>query len=136
VELSLFDTLSRETRPLAASDGQRLRMYVCGPTVYGPAHIGNFITFVRFDVVYRLARAIGLDPLYVRNITDVDDKTIARSQEEGQPLLTFTEKWTERFHADCAALNLLPPTEEPRATAHIGEQITLIEQLVASGHGG
>ena len=134
VELRLFDTLSRELRPLEPSDGQRLRMYVCGPTVYGPAHIGNFLTFVRFDVLYRLAKAAGLKPFYVRNITDVDDKTIAKSLEAGASLTAFTEKWTKRFHEDCARLNLLTPDLEPRATEHIPEQIAMIEKLVEGGH--
>lgn len=133
VEVALYDTHSREIRALKRRDGKRLRMYVCGPTVYGPAHIGNFLTFVRFDVLYRLLRASGLDPLYVRNITDVDDKTIHQSQAEGQTLETFTEKWTEKFHQDCEALNLLPPDHEPRATEHIPEQIRLIEDLLAKG---
>ncbi|MFP4282349.1 MAG: cysteine--tRNA ligase [Opitutales bacterium] len=134
VEVRLYDTLSREVRPLAAADGQRFRMYVCGPTVHGPAHIGNFLTFVRFDVLYRLVRAAGLCPHYVRNITDVDDKTIAKAQAAGLPLAAFTAQWTERFHEDCIALNLLPPDEEPRATAHLAEQIALVEALVSKGH--
>ncbi|MFP4542545.1 MAG: cysteine--tRNA ligase [Opitutales bacterium] len=134
VEVRLYDTLSREVRPLAAADGQRLRMYVCGPTVHGPAHIGNFLTFVRFDVLYRLVRAAGLCPHYVRNITDVDDKTIAKAEAAGLPLAAFTAQWTERFHEDCIALNLLPPDEEPRATAHLAEQIALVEALVSKGH--
>jgi cysteinyl-tRNA synthetase len=134
LEVRLFDTLSREVRPLRAEDGKRLRMYVCGPTVYGPAHIGNFLTFVRFDVVYRLARAAGLSPYYVRNITDVDDKTIAGAQTSGRPLADFTRHWTERFHADCAALNLLVPDVEPKATEHLAEQIAMVGQLIERGH--
>jgi cysteinyl-tRNA synthetase len=134
VEVKLFDSLTRELRPLDARDGQRLRFYVCGPTVYGPAHIGNFITFVRFDVLYRLLRVAGHAPYYVRNITDVDDKTIRTSIAEGLSLRAFTEKWTEKFHADCSALKLLPPDVEPRATDHIAEQIKLVEDLIAKGH--
>lgn len=133
VEVKLYDTLSREVRPLAASDGKRLRMYVCGPTVYGPSHIGNFITFLRFDVLYRLLRRSGHAPYYVRNITDVDDKTIRESQAEGSDLADFTAKWTEKFHADCAALTMLPPDVEPRATEHLAEQIELVEQLIEKG---
>lgn len=134
VEINLFDTLTRQARPLVPSDGKRLRMYVCGPTVYGAAHIGNFLTFVRFDVLYRLARAVGLNPYYVRNITDVDDKTIAKSQEMGSTLTAFTKQWTDKFHADCATLNLLKPDLEPCATNHIPEQIAMIEQLIENGH--
>ncbi len=132
--IRLYDTLSREVRELPAGASGRFRMYVCGPTVYGPAHIGNFLTFTRFDVLYRLLRLAGYRPYYVRNITDVDDKTIRGAMEAGVPLAAFTHKWTERFHADCARLNLLPPDVEPRATDHIAEQIALVERLVAGGH--
>lgn len=133
-EVRLFDTLSREIRPLRASDNHRLRMYVCGPTVHGPAHIGNFLTFVRFDLIYRLARVSRLQPYYVRNITDVDDKTIAKARAAGESLEAFTTHWTDRFHEDCARLNLLTPDHEPRATRHIREQITLIEKLIEGEH--
>ena len=130
----LHETCSRQRRALQPEDGSTFRMYVCGPTVYGPAHIGNFRTFIFFDVLYRTLRAAGYDVNYVRNITDVDDKTIRGAQAEGTALADFTRRWTERFHADCAALNLLPPAAEPAATAHIAEQIRLVESLVAKGH--
>ncbi|MGC9452268.1 MAG: cysteine--tRNA ligase [Oceanipulchritudo sp.] len=134
VPIRLYDTLSREVRDLGPGESGRFRMYVCGPTVYGPAHLGNFLTFVRFDVLYRLLRLAGYHPLYVRNITDVDDKTIKGAGEAGIPLGEFTEKWTRRFHEDCTLLNLLTPDEEPRATDHIREQIELVEKLVDTGH--
>lgn len=132
--IRLYDTLTREVRPLPAGADGRFRLYVCGPTVYGPAHIGNFLTFVRFDVLVRTLRLAGYQPFYVRNITDVDDKTIRGAEEAGLSLSAFTRRWTEVFHADCAALNLLQPDVEPCATAHIAEQIALVEQLVARGH--
>ena len=133
-DIRLQDTLSRSVRPLAQGRDGRFRFYVCGPTVYGPAHIGNFLTFVRFDVLYRLLKLAGYNPLYVRNITDVDDKTIRGAIEEGTDLKTFTEKWTQRFHADCAELNMLAPEVEPRATEHIQEQIEMVKTLVDKGH--
>jgi cysteinyl-tRNA synthetase len=132
--VTLWDSLRRALQPLATPVAGRLRMYVCGPTVYGPAHIGNFLTFTRFDTLYRVLRAAGYAPYYVRNITDVDDKTIRGAHASGQDLATFTDHWTARFHADCAALNLLPPDVEPRATQHIAEQIALTQQLIAKGH--
>lgn len=132
--LRLYDTLSRDLLPVYAADGQRLRCYVCGPTVYGPAHIGNFRTFLFFDVLYRVARLAGLHPCYVRNLTDVDDKTIRGAHAAGESLRTFTGRWTAKFHRDCAALNLLPPDLEPAATGHIPEQIALVEKLLAGGH--
>ncbi|MDP0501225.1 MAG: cysteine--tRNA ligase [Verrucomicrobiota bacterium JB022] len=132
--IKLHDTLSREVKALEKRAGERYQLYVCGPTVYGPAHIGNFITFTRFDVLYRTLQVAGYEPYYVRNITDVDDKTIRRSLEEGLSLLQFTQRWTDKFHEDCGALNLLTPDVEPRATDHIKEQIELVEELLKKGH--
>ncbi|MEX0326160.1 MAG: cysteine--tRNA ligase [Puniceicoccaceae bacterium] len=132
--IRLFDTLSREVRELPAGPDGRFRLYVCGPTVYGPAHIGNFLTFIRFDVLFRLLQLAGYEPLYVRNITDVDDKTIRGAMEAGVSLESVTTQWTERFHADCNELNLLSPDVEPRATDHIAEQIEMVQALVESGH--
>jgi cysteinyl-tRNA synthetase len=132
--IRLYDTLSRDIRELSAGRSGQFRFYVCGPTVYGPAHIGNFLTFIRFDVLYRLLRLAGYNPYLVRNITDVDDKTIRGAIAAGTDLATFTRGWTKRFHADCAALNLLPPDVEPRATDHIAEQIRMVEQLIEKGH--
>ncbi len=132
--LHLFDSLTRQKRPLQPADGKRLRFYCCGPTVYGPGHIGNFRTFILNDVLYRVASLAGLNPYYVRNLTDVDDKTIRDSQAEGKGLRQFTDHWIEYFHEDCRRLNLLPPDCEPRATEHIEEQIALIQALQDSGH--
>ena len=132
--LALHDTLTRTQLPVLPADGETLRFYCCGPTVYGAAHIGNFRTFVLQDVFRRVLEANGSATLHVRNLTDVDDKTIRRSQEEGKSLTDFCQHWTASFHADCAALNLLPPHIEPGAVAHIPEQITLIERLMAKGH--
>lgn len=132
--LKLHDTLTRTDREVTPLDGKTLRFYCCGPTVYGPAHIGNFRTFVAQDVMRRVVEAGGTATLHVRNITDVDDKTIRDSQKAGQSLSEFTRGWTEKFHADCAALNLLPPHVEPSAVAHIPHQIAMIEKLVANGH--
>jgi cysteinyl-tRNA synthetase len=115
-------------------DGDRLRFYCCGPTVYGPAHIGNFRTFVAQDVFRRVVEMGGISTLHVRNLTDVDDKTIRDSQKAGQSLKDFTHYWTQRFHADCAALNLLPPHVEPSAVAHLPHQIRMIQTLVQRGH--
>ena len=132
--LSLYDTFSREIRPVQPLDGSTLRFYCCGPTVYGPAHIGNFRTFVMQDVFRRVIEASGLATRHVRNITDVDDKTIRQSQEEGRSLSEFTEAWTARFHEDCASLGILPPHIEPSAVEHLPEQIDLISRLIEKGH--
>ncbi|MEZ5386015.1 MAG: cysteine--tRNA ligase, partial [Prosthecobacter sp.] len=132
--LTLHDTLTRTDREVTPLDGKTLRFYCCGPTVYGPAHIGNFRTFVAQDVMRRVVEAADTPTLHVRNITDVDDKTIRDSQKAGQSLGDFTNGWTEKFHADCDALNLLRPHVEPSAVAHIPHQIAMIEKLVANGH--
>ena len=135
--IRLFDSLSRELRPLQPShaDGT-YRFYNCGPTVYAPAHIGNFRTFVVNDVIRRLLELeFGADKVkHVRNLTDVDDKTIRRAREEGRPLAAVTQQWTEKFHADCAALNCLPPHVEPTATGHIREQVDMIDVLMKKGN--
>ena len=111
-------------------------MYVCGPTVYDFAHIGNARPVIVFDVLFRLLRHIyGAEHVtYVRNITDVDDKINARAAERGVPIRELTEETYRNFKADVAALGCLPPTVEPRATEHIEQMKTLIERLVASGH--
>jgi cysteinyl-tRNA synthetase len=92
--LQLHDTLTRESRTLQPIDGKTLRFYCCGPTVYGPAHIGNFRTFVAQDVFRRVVEMSGIPTLHVRNLTDVDDKTIRDSQKAGQSLTDFTRFWT------------------------------------------
>ncbi len=132
--LKLYDTLTRGEKEVVAEDGERLRFYCCGPTVYGPAHIGNFRTFLIQDLFRRVAELGGLKTLHVRNLTDVDDKTIRSSQEAGKTLREFTDYWTGKFHADCEALRMLPPHEEPSAVAHFPEQIALIEKLMEKGN--
>jgi cysteinyl-tRNA synthetase len=113
--------------------GGQCGVYCCGPTVYGPAHIGNFRTFVTVDLLVRTLTLAGNRPFFVRNITDIDDKTITGAQAAGKSLADFTNQWTERFHRDCAALNLLAPNREPSATTHIKEQIDLIGRLLGKG---
>lgn len=132
--MRLYDTLTRTDRELRPLDGSTFRFYCCGPTVYGPAHIGNFRTFVLQDVLRRVLETGGMRCLHVRNITDVDDKTIRGAQAAGMKLGDFTAGWTEKFHADCASLGLLEPHIEPSAVTHIPQQIAMIELLVAKGH--
>ena len=130
----ILDTMTRTEQPLSPADGDTFRFYCCGPTVYGPAHIGNFRTFIIQDILRRVIEASGTKTRHVRNITDVDDKTIRQSQAEGKSLQAFTDFWLERFHADCEALNLLTPHVEPSAVEHIPTQIRMIEQLIDKGH--
>jgi cysteinyl-tRNA synthetase len=146
MELKLYDTLTREKRRFDPIDPKRVRMYVCGPTVYDFAHIGNARPVIVFDVLFRLLRHLyGADHVtYVRNITDVDDKINARAAERGISIRELTEETYKNFAADVAALGCLtaeqvnlsgkPPVFiEPRATEHIEEMKTLIERLIANG---
>jgi cysteinyl-tRNA synthetase len=136
MELRLYDTLTREKRVFAPLDPARVRMYVCGPTVYDFAHIGNARPVIVFDVLYRLLRHIyGPEHVtYVRNVTDVDDKINARAAERGVSIRDLTEETYRNFKQDVEALGCLPPTVEPRATEHIEQMKALIDRLVQSGH--
>ena len=135
MELQLYDTLTRKKRVFAPIDPARVRMYVCGPTVYDFAHIGNARPVIVFDVLFRLLRHIyGPEHVtYVRNITDVDDKINARAAERGVPIQEVTEETYKNFKDDVQALGCLPPTVEPRATEHIEAMKELIERLVKAG---
>src|SRR3954451_10860444 len=136
MELKLYDTLSRDKRLFAPIDPARVRMYVCGPTVYDYAHIGNARPVIVFDLLFRLLRHL-YGPghvTYVRNVTDVDDKINARAAERGVPIREITEGTLRQFHEDIAALGVRPRFIEPRATQHIDEMRRLIERLVENGH--
>jgi cysteinyl-tRNA synthetase len=141
MQLRLYDTLTREKRPFVPLDPNNVRMYVCGPTVYDFAHIGNARPVIVFDVLFRLLQHLyGADHVtYVRNITDVDDRINERAARDfpGLPLNEAIRKVTERtekqFHDDVEALGVLRPTVEPRATEHIAEMRTIIERLVQGG---
>src|ERR1700745_3295578 len=136
MQLRLYDTLPKEKRPFTPLDPSNVRMYVCGPTVYDFAHIGNARPVIVFDVLFRLLRHLYGEAhvTYVRNITDVDDKINARAAEQGISIRNLTDEMTAVFHEDAKALGCLPPSAEPRATEHIGEIIALIERLIARGH--
>jgi cysteinyl-tRNA synthetase len=136
MELKLYDTLTRDKRVFTPLDPSQVRMYVCGPTVYDFAHIGNARPVIVFDVLFRLLRHIyGPDHVtYVRNVTDVDDKINARATERGVSIGELTEETYKIFHDDVQALGCFEPTHEPRATAYIEPMKELIERLVKSGH--
>jgi cysteinyl-tRNA synthetase len=136
MELKLYDTLTRQKRVFTPIDASRVRMYVCGPTVYDYAHIGNARPVIVFDVLFRLLRHLYGEKhvTYVRNITDVDDKINARAAERGIPIRDLTEETYKNFKADVTALGCLPPSVEPRATEHIEEMKVLIDRLVKGGH--
>ncbi len=136
MELKLYNTLTRTERGFRPLDPARVRMYVCGPTVYDRAHIGNARPVIVFDVLFRLLRHLyGADHVtYVRNITDVDDKINARAAEQGISIGDLTKKDYDWFKEDVKALGCLEPTHEPRATEYIAPMIKMIEALIATGH--
>ena len=134
--LRLYNTLTKTKEDFAPLDAKNVRMYVCGPTVYDFAHIGNARPAIVFDVLFRLLRHVYGEQrvTYVRNITDVDDKINARAAAENISIRELTEKTAKQYHDDVAALGCLPPTHAPRATDHIGAMISMIERLVVAGH--
>jgi cysteinyl-tRNA synthetase len=134
--LRLFNTLTKTKDVFAPLDPKNVRLYVCGPTVYDFAHIGNARPVIVFDVLFRLLRHIYGDAhvTYVRNITDVDDKINARAAERGISIRALTEETARIYDQDVAALGNLPPSVAPRATEHVDDMIALIGQLIESGH--
>ncbi|HEY7765568.1 MAG TPA: cysteine--tRNA ligase [Aestuariivirgaceae bacterium] len=133
--LRLHNTLTRSKELFAPLDPNNVRLYVCGPTVYDFAHIGNARPIIVFDVLFRLLRALyGPEHVtYVRNVTDVDDKINARAAEESIPIRELTERTLDQFNKDVGSLGVLSPTFEPRATETIPEMIDIIERLLAAG---
>jgi cysteinyl-tRNA synthetase len=132
--IHLHDTLSGELRPLEPLDPGHVRVYSCGPTVYGPAHVGNFRSFLFADLLVRYLRFRGLRVTWVMNLTDIDDKIIRGAAAEGITTTALTERWTERFLADAEALRMTTPDVLPRATGHIDAIVDLIATLLERGH--
>jgi cysteinyl-tRNA synthetase len=130
----LLDTLSGERRELVPLEPDHVRVYSCGPTVYGPAHVGNFRSFLFADVLVRHLRHRGLRVTWVMNITDVDDKIIRNANAEGISIGELADRWLGRFQADAAALRMTVPDVLPRATEHIPDMVELIHQLMTEGH--
>ncbi len=132
--LHLYNTASRRKEAFEPLDPTHVRMYVCGPTVYDRAHIGNARPVVVFDVLFKLLKRHYPKVTYVRNITDIDDKIIAAAADNSEEIYALTKRTTDFFHADMGALGAEEPTVEPRATAHVPEMLALIETLLASDH--
>ena len=130
----LRDTLTGETRPLVPLEPGHVRIYSCGPTVYGPAHVGNFRSFLFADLLVRYLRYRGLRVTWVMNITDIDDKIIRGAEAAGESIEVLANRWIERFTADAAALRLTVPDARPRATRYIDDIVALILALEKGGH--
>jgi cysteinyl-tRNA synthetase len=132
-EFRLYNTLTRKVEPFAPADGRTVRMYTCGPTVYNPAHLGNFRTFLFEDLMRRVFQLRGWQVRQVMNLTDVDDKIIRRAVEQGKTIAEVTAPITEIFHRDREYLRIQPAEVYPQATDFIPQMIALVERLVARG---
>ncbi|MDE3186828.1 MAG: class I tRNA ligase family protein, partial [Acidobacteriota bacterium] len=131
--LRLFNTLTGQVDPLVPMDGQTLRMYACGPTVYDYGHIGNFRTFLQIDVLRRFLKLTGMKIRHVMNITDVDDKIIRNAAAASIPIGEYTPRYVDAFFEDIDALRIERPEQIARATENIGRMVELIEKLAAVG---
>jgi cysteinyl-tRNA synthetase len=132
-EFRLFNTMTRSIEPFAPADGTTVRIYSCGPTVYNPAHLGNFRTFLFVDLMRRALRLRGWQVRQVMNLTDVDDKIIKRAQEQGKTIRQVTEPVTEIFHEDRKYLRIEAAEVYPKATDYIPQMISLVQQLITRG---
>ncbi len=132
--LKIYNTLTRQKETFVPQNPDHIGMYVCGPTVYDYAHIGNARPVVVFDILARVLRRLYPKVTYVRNITDVDDKINAAAKASGEPIRVITERTTQAYNEDMAALGAYDPDVTPRATEHIPEMISMIEQLIERGH--
>jgi cysteinyl-tRNA synthetase len=128
--LRIFNSLTRQKEEFCPIEPGKVRMYVCGMTVYDYCHVGHARVMVVFDVVLRWLRDKGYDVTYVRNITDIDDKIIRRAQENGEDFHDLTARFIQAMHEDLAALGILPPTHEPRATEAMADIVALIQTLL------
>ena len=131
--MHIYNTLTRRKDPFRPLVAGKVSMYVCGMTVYDYCHLGHARVMVAFDVITRYLRHRGYDVTYVRNITDIDDKILKRAEENGEPIDALTERMIAAMHEDEARLNVLPPSQEPRATGHIDDIIAMIETLIDKG---
>ena len=132
--LTLYNTQTKRKSPFKPLEASNVRVYVCGPTVYDDIHIGNARPMVVFDVLVRLLRRLYPHVTYARNITDIDDKIIARANKNNESTATLSQRMVGRFHEQMAALGVLPPDKEPLATQHIDTMIDLIETLLRKNH--
>ncbi|ART61762.1 cysteine--tRNA ligase [Kushneria marisflavi] len=132
--MQIYNTLTRQKEVFAPIDAGNVRMYVCGMTVYDYCHLGHARMLVAFDVITRWLRASGYGLTYVRNITDVDDKILVRARDNNEPINALTERMIDAMHEDERRLGVLPPDQEPRATAHIDDITAMIETLIERGY--
>ena len=132
--LKIYNSLHNRKEDFIPIEANKIRMYVCGMTVYDYSHLGHARMIVVFDMVYRYLKATGYEVTYVRNITDIDDKIIKRANENAEPFTALTQRFIDALHEDEQALGILPPTHEPRATDNIQEMLTMISTLIDKGY--
>ncbi|MDH5394552.1 MAG: cysteine--tRNA ligase [Gammaproteobacteria bacterium] len=132
--LRIYNSLTNKKEEFTPIEAGKVRMYVCGMTVYDLCHLGHARVLVVFDMVVRYLRSIGYDVTYIRNITDIDDKIIKRANENGEEFTALTQRFITAMHEDAAALNILPPDEEPKATAYMGDIIKMVTDLIERGY--
>jgi len=131
--LKIYNSLTRQKEEFQPIEPGKVRMYVCGMTVYDYCHLGHARVLVVFDAIVRYLRERGFDVTYVRNVTDIDDKIIKRAQENDEDFHALTQRFTQAMHEDAEALGVQPPDQEPRATATMEEIITMVEKLIERG---
>src|SRR5690606_17575716 len=131
--LRIYNTLTRSKQAFVPIAPPKVNMYVCGMTVYDYCHLGHARVMVVFDAVVRWLRTVGYEVTYVRNITDIDDKIIQRALENREPIETLTERFIAAMHEDAAALGVLEPDHEPRATQHVDGMLAMIARLIERG---
>lgn len=133
--VTLYNTLTQKKEEFVPQEEGKVRMYVCGPTVYSSAHLGHARAAVTFDVIERFLTFLGYDVTYVRNYTDIDDKIINKSNETGVPAEEISEKYIQEYKEDMASIGVKPPTMEPKVTEHVDDIIELIQKIIDSGYG-
>src|SRR3990167_2069708 len=132
--LTIFNTLTREKEIFQPLHPNKVGVYICGVTVYDFCHIGHARTYISADVIIRYLRFRGYNVTYVRNITDIDDKIIKRANDHQEAVNAVTDRFIQAMHEDFAALQLIPPDHEPRATEYIPQMISLIQKIISNGH--
>ncbi|MGB1905823.1 MAG: class I tRNA ligase family protein, partial [Spongiibacter sp.] len=134
MSIHIYNTLSRSKQPLNPIEPGKVKMYVCGMTVYDYCHLGHARVLVAFDVISRYLRAKGFELTYVRNITDIDDKILRRAEENNEPFEALTSRFIQAMHEDAERLGIEAPDAEPRATAHIADIVTMTATLIDKGY--
>ena len=132
--MKIYNSFTQTKEEFVPREAGKVGIYVCGITTYDYLHLGHARMLVAFDIVTRYLRSKGFSVEYVRNITDIDDKIINRANENGEHFTDLTTRFIDAMHEDEAALGVLPPDQEPRATAHIGEIVSLIQALIEKDH--